>query len=84
MIGRQAYVALLIDHMTNVTAVLDGQSLGTKTQPGFGSATGAPLFIGNSGSSVPVNPFNGTIDEVAVYGSALPLNTLQVHYSRYL
>ena len=30
LIGRQkAYVALLIDHMTNVTAVLDGQSLGT-------------------------------------------------------
>lgn len=84
LIGRLAYVALVIDHLTNVTPIVDGQSLGTKTQTGFGNAGGAPAYIGCIGSSVPVNPFNGSIDEVAVYGSALPLNTLQVHYSRYL
>jgi hypothetical protein len=84
LIGRLAYVALVIDHLTNVTAIVDGQSLGTKTQTGFGNTSAAPAYIGSIGSSVQVNPFNGDIDEVAVYGSALPLNTLQVHYSRFL
>ena len=86
LIGRQAHVALVIDHMTNVTAILDGQSLGTKVQvAGFGSAAGASAWIGALSSSDPrVKPFAGTLDEVAVYGSALSLNTIQVHYSRFV
>jgi len=84
LIGRLAHVALVIDHLTNVTAIVDGQSLGTKAQTGFGNTGSAPAYIGCIGSTVPVNAFNGTIDEIAVYGSALSLNTLQVHYSRFL
>ncbi len=83
LIGRLAHVALVIDNTTNVTVILDGQSLGTKTQPGFGAATGSPAWIGALGTSL-VKPFSGTIDEVSVYGSALSLNTIQVHYSRFV
>ncbi|MEO7675409.1 MAG: LamG-like jellyroll fold domain-containing protein, partial [Verrucomicrobiota bacterium] len=72
LIGRLAHVALVIDNTTNVTVYLDGQSLGSKAQPGFGGAGGAPAWIGGLGSSL-VKPFNGTIDEVSVYGSALSL-----------
>ncbi|MCX6922311.1 MAG: hypothetical protein NT154_03715, partial [Verrucomicrobia bacterium] len=84
LIGRMAHVALVIDHMTNVTAIVDGQSLGTKVQTnGFGAASGASAWIGSLGTSI-VKPFRGNIDEVVVYGSALSLNTIQVHYSRFL
>ncbi len=83
LIGRLAHVALVIDNLTNVTVILDGQSLGTKNQPGLGAATGSPAWIGALGTSL-VKPFSGTTDEVSVYGSALSLNTIQVHYSRFL
>ena len=83
LLGRLAHVALVIENNTNVTAILDGQSLGTKSQPGFGPAGGSPAWIGAVGTSL-FKPFNGTIDEVSVYGTALSLNTIQVHYSRYV
>jgi len=83
LIGRLAHVALVIDNATNVTVIVDGQSLGTKNQPGFGGAGGAPFWIGALGTSL-VKPFSGTIDELAIYDSALSLNTIQVHYSRFL
>lgn len=83
LIGRRAHVALVIDNTTNVTAILDGQSLGTKVQPGFGAAGGAPVWIGALGTSL-VKPFKGTIDELSVYGTNLSVNTIQVHYSRFL
>ena len=83
LIGRLAHVALVIDNTTNVTAYLDGQSLGQKVQSGLGPANGAPAWIGALGSGA-VRRFNGRIDEVAVYGSALSENTIQVHYSRFV
>ena len=83
LIGRQAHVAFVFTDVTNVTAILDGQSLGTKVQPGFGAATGANFWIGAKGSGA-ANRWAGTVDELAVYSSALSLNTLQVHYSRFV
>jgi hypothetical protein len=83
LIGRLAHVALVIDNTTNVTAYLDGQPLGTKAQPSLGPANGGPAWIGALGSGA-VRRFNGRIDEVAVYNSALSQNTLQVHYSRFV
>ena len=84
LLGRLIHLALVIDNTTNVTVYVDGQSLGTKAQTAFGAANGAPAFIGSIGTSTLVKPFDGTIDELAVYNSALSQNTLQVHYSRYL
>lgn len=82
LIGRLAHVALVINNTTNVTVIVDGQSLGTKQQVGLGGASGAPAWIGALGTGF--RQFNGTIDEVAVYESTLSLNTLQVHYSRFV
>jgi hypothetical protein len=83
LIGRLAHVALVIDNSVNVTVIVNGESLGTKQQTGLGAASGAPAWIGAIGTSL-VRPFSGAIDELAVYGNALSLNTLQVHYSRFI
>jgi hypothetical protein len=83
LVGRLAHVALVFSDTTNVTAYVDGQSLGTKAQPGFGAASGAPAWIGALGSQS-ANRWAGTIDELAIYSSALSLNKIQVHYSRFV
>ena len=70
-VGKWAHVALVIDNLTNVTPFLDGQSLGSKAQVGFGATPGAPAWIGPLGTSVADFRLAGTVDELAVYGSAL-------------
>lgn len=82
LIGRKAHLAVVFDHVTNVTAYLDGQSLGTKQQTGFGTSTGGPGWIGSIGTLASTR-WVGTIDELSVYGSALSENAVQTHYSRY-
>ena len=62
---------------------LDGVSLGTKQQAGFGYGLGAPLWIGATGKDRTNYRWIGTIDELAVYSTALPPNTVQTHYSKY-
>lgn len=83
LIGRLAYVAFVFESKTNVTAYLDGQSLGAKTQPDLGTSPGQAAWIGSMGSSAP-GIWAGTIDELAIYSSALSLNTIQTHYSKYV
>ncbi len=83
LLNRFAHVALVFSNGTNVTAYADGQSLGTKVQTGFGSATGVPAWIGSVTTNLP-GLWTGTIDEVAVYGSALPASTIAVHNSKFL
>ncbi|MCX6925287.1 MAG: immunoglobulin domain-containing protein, partial [Verrucomicrobia bacterium] len=84
LVGKFTHVALVIDHGTNVTAYANGYSLGTKTQTSFGSATGSPAWIGSSGLNDPgTNFWIGTIDELAVYGSALPADTIGIHASKF-
>ncbi len=84
LIGKFAQVALVIDHLTNVTAYANGEKLGTKTQAGFGTVAGTPAWIGGVGTSVTDNRWVGNVDELAIYGSALPQNTIQLHYSAFV
>jgi hypothetical protein len=85
LIGQLAHVAVVFDNLTNVTAYVNGQNLGTKTQTGFnGGGGGAPAWIGSVGTSVTANRWAGTIDELAIYSSALSQNTIQGHYSTFV
>lgn len=85
LLNRLAHVALVFAN-NNVTAYVDGVSLGTKPNPGFGTATGSPPNIGSAGTvdGALVGSFNGAIDEVAIYGDALSANTIAVHNSRFI
>jgi hypothetical protein len=82
MIGVYSHVALVFDNGTNVTAYVNGQNLGTQVQTSFGTS-GSPAWIGGIGTSVANNRWAGTIDEVALYSSALSQNTVQLHYSKF-
>jgi hypothetical protein len=83
LLNRFAHVAVTIDNGTNVTAYVDGVSLGGKFQSGFGSATGVPAWIGSCTSNEP-SMFVGSIDDVAVYNTALSANTIAIHNSKFL
>ena len=84
LVGRLAHVAFVFDNLTNVTAYLDGLPLGTKQQVGFGSASGAPLWIGAIGKDVNTgNRWPGAIDELSIYSTALSQTVVQTHYSKY-
>jgi hypothetical protein len=82
LLNRLADVAFTINN-NSITAYLDGQSLGAKTQSGFGSASGAPLWIGSSTTNDP-GVWTGTIDELALYSSALSDSDLQIHYATFV
>ncbi len=86
LIGTFSHVALVIDNLTNVTAYVNGQNLGTQIQnaAGFGPGIGAPAWIGSMGTSITANLWAGTIDELAIYGSALSQDTIQGHYSTFV
>lgn len=84
LIGKISHVALVFDHTTNVTAYCNGQNLGTKNQPSFGSGGATPFWIGGMGTSVTDNRWAGTIDELALYTSSLSQNTIQLHYSAFV
>jgi len=84
LVGRLAHVAVVFNS-GNVTAYVDGLPLGTKTNPGFGSTPGAPAWIGSVGLNSPKpGAWCGSIDELAVYTSALPANTIAIHNSKFL
>jgi hypothetical protein len=83
LLNRYAYFALTFSGGTTLTAYLDGQSLGAKTQTGFGSATGVPAWIGSATTNAS-GLFNGTIDEFAVYSSALSASTIAIHNSKFI
>ncbi len=87
LLDRQAHVAFVFSGGTSVTAYLDGQSLGTLSQSGFG-ASGVPCWIGYGpamGAVVTSAPsyWFGTIDEMALYGSALTATDVAIHYSKF-
>ena len=85
LLGRQAHVAVVFTNNT-VTAYVDGLSLGTQVNPSFGSAIGAADWIGSAGGLTATTPgaWSGTIDELAVYTSALSANTIAIHNSKFL
>ncbi len=83
LIGRFIHVALVFDNGTNVTPFINGQPLGTQTQAGFGGFEG-PFWIGAAGSIADANNWAGTINEVAIYGTALSQGDIQGHYTKYV
>jgi hypothetical protein len=83
LLNRFAHFALTFSGGTTLTAYLDGQSLGAKTQTGFGSASGVPAWIGSVTTNA-LGLFNGTIDELAVYSSTLSGNTIAIHNANFI
>ena len=85
LLGRQAHVALVIDG-ANVTAYVDGNSLGTKPNLGLGVSAGATPRIGAAGEDAGalIGGFNGNIDELAIYGDALSESAIAIHNSRFI
>jgi hypothetical protein len=83
LLNRFAYFALTFSGGTTLTAYLDGQSLGAKTQSGFGSAASVPAWIGSATTNSP-GLFNGTIDELAIYSSTLSASTIAIHNSKFI
>jgi len=83
LLNRFADVAFVFTDTNTITAYLDGQSLGSQTQAGFGSASGAPVWIGSTTTNDP-GAWTGTIDELAIYSAALSANDLQVHYATFV
>src|SRR5208282_5915144 len=84
MVGKFAHVAGVFNDVTNVTAYVNGQNLGTQAQTSFGSTIQTPLWIGGLGTSIANNRWAGTIDELAVYTNALSQNAIQQHYSAFV
>lgn len=81
-IGQWLHVAVVFDHGTNVTPYVNGRSLGTQTQTGFGNALGASGWIGSLGASTTDNRWAGSVDELAIYGTALSAGAIQSHYTK--
>ena len=50
-VGRRLHVAITFNNTTNVTCYVNGQSLGTLTQPGFGPTNGLAMHVGNANYS---------------------------------
>ena len=82
LLGRLAHVALVFTNNT-ATAYVDGQSLGEKAHTTFGSAIGAPAWIGSAGL-YSAGKLSGTVDELAVYTNALSAATIQSHYGKFV
>jgi Concanavalin A-like lectin/glucanases superfamily len=61
----------------SVAIYLDGVDVTGRVTPSALSNTGLPLSIGGLGSSY----FNGSIDEVAVYRTALAASRIQLHFA---
>ncbi len=84
LLGRFLDIALVIDNTTNVTAYVDGQSLGTQQQPSFGGTPGGSFWLGGIGDIDTANRWIGTIDEVSIFGTNLPLTAIQAHYTKFV
>jgi hypothetical protein len=82
-IGQLLHVVVVFDHGTNVTPYVNGKSLGTQVQPSFGSTPGGPAWIGSIGTSAVQNLWGGTVDELAIYGTALSAADVQSHYTKF-
>lgn len=77
--GTTYHVAATYDG-TTVTVYVNGTSVGTATRTGMNSPVSRNLRIARSGNSA-TEPYTGTIDEVAYYGSALSSTRISAHYT---
>ena len=94
LLNRFAHVAFVFNDATHVTAYVDGVSLGTLTQTGFGTSDASDHgWIGfGPGLGSPSPTFTnavpaywyGTIDELAIYTNALAATNIAIHNSKFL
>lgn len=77
--GTTYHVAATYDG-TTITVYVNGTSVGTATRTGMNSPVTRNLRISRSGNSA-TEPFAGTIDEVAYYGSTLSGARISAHYT---
>ena len=84
VVGKLLVVALVFDHLTNVTAYVNGQSLGTQQQPSFGSTPGGSFWMGGIGNTTTSDRWGGTIDELAIYRTNLSAGTIAGQYTKYV
>jgi hypothetical protein len=82
--GSWHYLAVTYDAATaTVDAYVDALGLGAQhvaTGSGAFSLSSSPVRVGNWIDTVVNQPFNGGLDEVAVYPSALSAKTILAHY----
>ncbi len=83
LVGRLLDVALVFDSGINVTLYVDGQSLGTQQQSGFGTSPGS-FWIGGIGNVTTANRWGGTVDELAIYGTNLTAATIAGQYTNFV
>ena len=76
--GKFADIALVFDSGVNVTAYVNGQSLGTQAQPSFGSTPGGSFWIGGIGNQIHGARWTGTIDELAIYSTNMTAATFRL------
>jgi hypothetical protein len=65
---------------TRLVLYRNGAAVASASATGAITSTAAPVFIGAAGTTGPF--FNGGIDEVAIYGSALSGTQVDAHYDR--
>jgi len=83
LLNRFAHVAFVVSGGASAAAYLDGTSLGSLVLPGVSVTTGVPAWIGSATTNAPT-VWNGVIDELAVYGSALSAPTIAIHNSKFV
>jgi hypothetical protein len=90
-VGKRLHVAFVFSNTTNVTCYVNGQNLGTKLQVSFGNippSASQPLTIGKRGGANADfqgyfrDVWRGTVDDLAIYGSALSAAQIQEHFYR--
>jgi hypothetical protein len=77
VIGTWYHVAAVYDG-TNAFVYVNGVQTATGVPTGYVPSAGGALFIGGRADSA--YWWNGTADEVAVYGKALPASEIDAHY----
>lgn len=80
--GAWSHVVGTYDGVT-LTLYVNGAAVGTATAGTLATGSGAAFIgrLGGEGGSPGILPFNGTIDEVAVYASALPAARVLAHFT---
>ncbi|MDE3073932.1 MAG: hypothetical protein KGJ86_00760, partial [Chloroflexota bacterium] len=78
--GTWTYVAAVFDG-TSLSFYVNGVLDSTMNAAGpYATGTAGSLFLGGPGPTAG-SPFSGSLDEVAIYGSALPAARIQAHFN---
>jgi hypothetical protein len=78
------HAVIVRDNSSNINTYIDGKADGSGTSSGNMDNNSAPIWIGTNhdGSWNPTAPFEGLIDEVQIYNTALSVSTIQEMYNK--